>query len=127
MPPSPPKDGGGKVDSATGAVGDVVPGEAGRNSAAASVSECPCEVLSSGFLVEFLLTSLYSSDKQSEDRPRSPSAAAQVSLEAPQHEVEKTVGESTVVARGILDCHSALAMSDFLYSSTSVELSSTLS
>ena len=72
LPPSPPKDGGGKVDSATGAAGDVVPGEAGRNSPAASVSECPCEVLSSGFLVEFLLTSLYSSDKQSEDRPRSP-------------------------------------------------------
>ena len=70
---------------------------------------------------------MYSSDKQSEDRPRSPSAAAQVSLEAPQHEVEKTVGESTVVARGILDCHSALAVSDFFHSSTSVELSSTLS
>ena len=74
--------------------------------------------------------SLYFSDKQSEDRPKSPSAVANVDLvplETPQHEVEKAVGESTAVAQGILGCHSALVVSDFLYSGTFVELSSTLS
>ena len=74
--------------------------------------------------------SLYFSDKQSEDRPKSPSAVANVDLvplETPQQEVEKAVGESTAVAQGILGCHSALVVSDFLYSGTFVELSSALS
>ena len=41
------------------------------------------------------------SDKQSEDRPKSPSAVANVDLvplETPQQEVEKAVGESTGIA-----------------------------
>ena len=41
------------------------------------------------------------SDKQGEDRPKSPSAAANVDLvplETPQQEVEKAVGESTGIA-----------------------------
>jgi len=70
------------------------------------------------------------SDKQAEDRPKSPSATANVDLvllETPQQEVEKPVEESTAVARGILGYHSALVVSDFLYSGTFVELSSTLS
>ena len=69
------------------------------------------------------------SDKQAEDRPKSPSATANVDLvllETPQQEVEKPVEESTAVARGILGYHSALVVSDFLYSGTFVELSSTL-
>ena len=70
------------------------------------------------------------SDKQGEDRPKSPSAAANVglvTLGVPQQEVEKPVGESAGVAQGILGCHSALAVSSFLFSGTFVGSSSTLS
>ena len=77
-----------------------------------------------------LLTSLYFSDKQTEDRPESPVATSKVELslqEVPQQEEEKSVEGSTAVAQGILGCHSALIVSDFLYSSTCVGLSSTLS
>ena len=52
------------------------------------------------------------SDKQSEDRPKSPSAAANVDLglwEVPQQEVES----STFVAQEILGCHSSLVVSVF--------------
>ena len=52
------------------------------------------------------------SDKQSEDRPKSPSAAANVDLvlrEVPQQEVES----STSVAQEILGCHSSLVVSVF--------------
>ena len=73
--------------------------------------------------------SLYFLDKQVGDQPKSPPFAANVDLiplETPQQEEEKPVGESTAIARGILGCHSALVVSDFLYSSTFVELSSTL-
>ena len=73
---------------------------------------------------------MYFSDKQTEDQPKSPSAAANVDLiplETPQQEAEKLVGESTGVVQGILDCHSALVVSDFLCSSTFVELLSTQS
>ena len=59
----------------------------------------------------------------------SPSVATRVDLiplETPQQEVEKTAGESTGVAQGILGCHSALVVSSFLYSSAFVLLSSTL-
>jgi hypothetical protein len=81
------------------------------------------------FFVELLLMSLYFSDEQTEDRPESPSAAAKVDLillERPQQEAEKPVGESTTVIQAILGCHSSLVVSDFLYSSTFVVLSSTL-
>ena len=77
-----------------------------------------------------LLTFLCFSDKQTEDRPESPVATSKVELsvqEVPQQEEEKSVEGSTAVAQGILGCHSALIVSDFLYSSTSVGLSSTLS
>ena len=56
------------------------------------------------------------SDKQGEDWPKSPSAAANVglvTLGVPQQEVEKPVGESVGVAQGILGCHSALVVSGF--------------
>ena len=56
------------------------------------------------------------SDKQGEDRPKSPSAAANVglvTLGVPHQEVEKLVGESAGVAQGILGCHSALVVSGF--------------
>ena len=85
---------------------------------------------STSFSVELLLMSLYFLDKQIGDQPKSPSSAANVDLippETPQQEAEKPVEESTAVARGILGCHSALVVSDFLYSGTFVELSSTLS
>ena len=77
-----------------------------------------------------LLTSLYFSDKQTEDRPESPVATSKVELslqEVPQQEEEKSVEGSTAVAQGILGCHFPLVVSDFLYSSTCVGLSSTLS
>ena len=70
---------------------------------------------------------MYISDKQAEDQPKSPSAAANVDLvplETPQ-QVEKVVVESADVAQGILGCHSALVVSSFFNSSTFVELSST--
>ena len=76
-----------------------------------------------------MLISLYFSDKAAEDQPKSPAAARVdlVPLELSQQEAEKPVGESTAVAQGILGCHSALVVSIFLYSSTFVGLSSTLS
>ena len=76
-----------------------------------------------------MLISLYFSDKLAEDQPKSPATAKVdlVPLESSQQEVEKPVGESTAVAQGILGCYSALVVSYFLYSSTFVGLSSTLS
>ena len=76
-----------------------------------------------------MLISLYFSDKPAEDQPKSPAAAKVdlVPLESSQQEVEKPIGESTAIAQGILGCHSALVVSNFLYSSTFVGLSSTLS
>ena len=65
------------------------------------------------------------SDKQSEDRPKSPSAAANVDLvlrEVPQQEVES----STSVAQEILGCHSSLVVSVFCTRVLFVVLSSTL-
>ena len=64
--------------------------------------------------------SLYFSDKQIGVQSKSPSFAANVDLiplETPWQEAEKPVGESTAVVRGILDCHSALVVRDFLCSS----------
>ena len=75
-----------------------------------------------------LLMSLYFSDKQTEDSPKSSAAAGNVDL-IPQdvlwQEVEKPVDGSTTVAQEILGCHSSLVVSDFSYSSTFVGLSST--
>ena len=78
----------------------------------------------------FLLISLCFSDNQAEDQPKSPPSAANINpilLEPSQQEAEKPVGESTAIAQGILGCHSTLVVSICLYSSTFVELSSTLS
>ena len=61
------------------------------------------------------------SDRQTGDRPKSPPPATivdRIPLEPSQQEVEKSVGGSTAVARGILGCHSALVVSDLLYLST---------
>ena len=74
--------------------------------------------------------SLDFSDKQTGKQPKSPPSTANndpIPLEPSQQEAEKPVGGSTPVAQGILGCHSALVVSIFLYSSTFVELSSTLS
>ena len=57
------------------------------------------------------------SDKQTEDRPKSPSAAAIVDpslQEVVQQEVEKPVEGSTAFAGEILGYHSALVVSSFL-------------
>ena len=65
------------------------------------------------------------SDKQTGDRPKSPPPAASVDLiplEPSQQEAETSVRELTVVARGILGCHSALVVSDLLYLSTFIVL-----
>jgi len=64
--------------------------------------------------------SLYFFYKQTGDQSKSPPSAANVDLiplETPWQEAEKPVGESTAVVRGILDCHSALVVRDFLCSS----------
>ena len=80
------------------------------------------------FFVVPLLIFLYFSEKQTEDQPRSPLAAANVNLvllETPQQEVEKSVEGSTVVTQGILGCHSSIVVS--IFCTRVVELSSTLS
>ena len=80
------------------------------------------------FFVVPLLIFLYFSEKQTEDQPRSPLAAANVNLvllETPQQEVEKSVEGSTAVAQGILGCHSSFVVSIFY--TRVVEFSSTLS
>ena len=77
-----------------------------------------------------LLIFLCLSDKQNEDQPKSPSVVANVDpslQEVPQQEVEKSVEGSTAIVWGILSCHSSLVVSDFLWSSAFVVLSSTLS
>ena len=77
-----------------------------------------------------MLISLCFSDNQAEDQPNSPPSTTNIDpipLEPSQQEAEKPVGESIAVAQGILGCHSSLVVSIFLYSSTFIELSSTLS
>ena len=57
---------------------------------------------------------MHFSDKQTEDRPKSPVAASSVDpipQEMPQQEVEKPTEGSTAVIRGILDCQSVLTVS----------------
>ena len=71
---------------------------------------------STGFIIRLFANVFVLSDKQGEDRPKSPSAATNVglvTLGVPQQEVEKPVGESAGVAQGILGCHSALVVSGF--------------
>ena len=71
------------------------------------------------FLSSFDLLSLCITDKQAEDRPKSPSAAARVDpslQEVLQQEVEKPVEGSAAFAREILGCHSSLIVSVFLCS-----------
>jgi len=54
------------------------------------------------------------SDKHAEDQPKSPVATSNVDLiplETPQQEAEKPIERSTAMARGILGCHSVLAVS----------------
>ena len=73
--------------------------------------------------------SLDFSDMQTGDQPKSPPSTANndlIPLEPSQQEAEKPVGGSTAVDQGILGCHSALVVSNFLYSSIFVELSSAL-
>lgn len=68
---------------------------------------------------------MYISDKQAEDQPTSPWAAATVDLVPLETSQQKAIVESAGVAQGILGCHSALVVSAFLNSGTFVELSST--
>ena len=113
-------------DSAAGAVESPAADEAGKESSVAGTGEC-LDVID-WFFHRALLMSLYFSDKQTEDSPKSSAAAGNVdliSLDVPRQEVEKPVEGSTAVAQEILGCHSALAVSSFLCSSTFVELSST--
>ena len=128
LPLGSPKEGDRLADSAASAAGDLPIGEAGKESPATGTGEC-LDAIDWFFRWTFLLISLYFSDKPAEDQPKSPTAAkvGLVPLESSQQEVEKPVGESTAVAQGILGCHSALIVSNFLYSSTFVGLSSTLS
>ena len=62
-----------------------------------------------------LLTSVYFSDKQVEDQPKSPATASNVDpipQETPRQEAEKPTEGLSVVSRGILGCHSVLAVSN---------------
>ena len=57
---------------------------------------------------------MHFSDKQAEDRPKSPAAASNVDLfpqETSRREAEKPIKGSIAVIRGILDCQSVLAVS----------------
>ena len=81
------------------------------------------------FFVVLLLIFLCFSDKRNEDQPKSSSVVANVDpslLEVPQQEVEKSVEGSTVIAQGILGCHSSLVVSVFCTRVLFVVLSSTL-
>ena len=77
-----------------------------------------------------LLIFLCFSDKQNEDQPKSPSAAANVDLvlhETPLQEVQKSIEGLTAMAQGILGRHSSLVVSIFCTLGTFVVLPSTLS
>ena len=116
LPPGSPKEDDGLADSAASIADSPAAGEAGKESSVAGTGEW-LDVIN-WFFVELLLMSLYFPDKHAEDQPKSPSVATKVDLillETPQQEAEKPVGESAVVAQGILGCHSALVVSIFLY------------
>ena len=103
------------ADSAVGSAGDLVLGEAGKGSSATGTGEW--FDADDWFFCRALLMSLYFSDKQTGDRPKSPPLAANVDLvplEPSQQEVEKPVEGSTAVAQEILGCHSTLAVTGFL-------------
>ena len=103
------------ADSAAGSAGDLVLGEAGKESSAAGTGEW--FDADDWFFCRALLMSLYFSDKQTGDRPKSPLPAANVDpipLESLQQEVEKPVEGSTTVAQEILGYHSTLAVTGFL-------------
>ena len=72
------KEGDRVADSAAGDAGNLVVGEADKKSPAASAGEC-LWLRSTGFFVGLSLMSVLS-DKQGEDRPKCPSAAANVGL-----------------------------------------------
>ena len=122
LPPGLPKEGNRVADFAAGTAENLVTEEASKESPAAGTGEW-LDLIDWIFRRAFADVFCTFSDKQSEDRPKSPSAAANVDLiplETPHQEVEKPVGESTAVVRGILGCHSALVVSDLLYFSTFV-------
>ena len=92
LPLDSPKEGDRVVDSAAGMAGNQALGEAGREYPAASTGECLDVV--DWFLGRVFADVFVLSDKQSEDRPKSPSAAANVDLIPPepsQWEAEKSV------------------------------------
>ena len=104
-----PKEGDRLADSATVAAGDLSIGEASKESPAAGTGEW-LDLIDWLFRRAFADVLCAFLDKQSEDRPKSPSAAANVDLvlrEVPQQEVES----STSVAQEILGCHSSLVVS----------------
>ena len=60
-----------------------------------------------------MLTPLHFSDKQAEDRPKSPAAAStidRVLQETPQQEVDKSTKGATATTRGILNCQTVLVV-----------------
>ena len=92
LPLDSPKEGDRLADSATGAAGDLSIGEAGKESLVAGTGECLDVV---DLLLRQASADVFGafSDKQSEDQPKSPSAAANVDLvlrEVPQQEVESS-------------------------------------
>ena len=115
LPLDSPKEGDRVVDSAAGVAGNQALGEAGRESHAAGTGKC-LDLVDWFFRRTFVDISCAFSDKQCEDRPKSPAAAVNVDLiplGTPHLEAEKAARESTGVAQGILGCHSALVVSSF--------------
>ena len=86
LPPIPPKGGSREADSATGAAGDLSIGEVSKESPTAGTGEW-LDLIDWLFRRAFADVFCAFSDKQSEDRPKSPSATANVDLvlrEVPQ-------------------------------------------
>ena len=124
LPPGSPKAGDRVADSAAGAVENLVTEEASKESPTAGTGEW-LDLIDWLFRRAFADVFCAFSDKQSEDRPKSPSAAANVDLvlrEVPQQEVES----STSVAQEIIGCHSSLVVSVFCTRVLFVVLSSIL-
>ena len=76
LPLDSPKEGDRLADSAAGSAGDLVLGEAGKGSSATGTGEW--FDVDDWFFCRALLMSLYFSDKQTGDRPKSPPSAANV-------------------------------------------------
>ena len=124
LPLDSPKEGDQLADSTTGATGDLSIGEVSKESPTAGTGEW-LDLIDWLFHRAFTDVFCAFSDKQSEDRPKSPSAAANVDLvlwEVPQQEVKS----STSVAQEILGCHSSLVVSVFCTRVLFVVLSSIL-